>query len=130
MMGSSACAIVLFAHGARDPEWARPFEAIKALVEQRLPGASVTLAFLEFMSPSLDAAVESLIAKGARRIDVIPAFMAQGGHVKRDVPLILDALRARHAGVTITLAPAVGEAAPVIHAIAGWVIERAQHPGA
>jgi sirohydrochlorin cobaltochelatase len=126
MNRSAASAIILFAHGARDPEWARPIEAIKVRIEQRLPGTPVMLAFLEFIRPSLDVAIESLIATGAQRIDVIPVFMAQGGHVKRDVPLILDALRSRHAGITIHLAPAVGEAASIIDAIADWVIQRAR----
>jgi sirohydrochlorin cobaltochelatase len=119
-------AIILFAHGARDPEWARPLEAIKVRITESLPGALVTLAFLEFMSPRLDDAVESLIAQGIRCIDVVPVFIAQGGHVRREVPLILDALRTRHAGLAITLAPAVGEAPPVTNAIAGWVVQRAQ----
>lgn len=130
MNRSAASAILLFAHGARDPEWARPIEAIKACIEKRLPGMPVMLAFLEFMPPSLDVAIESLVAGGAQRIEVIPVFMAQGGHVKRDVPLILDALRSRHAGVTIHLSPAVGEAASIIEAIADWVIERAQQSSA
>ena len=95
MSTTASSAIILIAHGARDPDWRQPFEAIKARIEQRLPGARVALAFLEFMAPPLDAAVDALVDEGAQRIVVIPVFMAQGGHVKRDVPLILDALRAR-----------------------------------
>ena len=126
MSTTASSAIVLIAHGARDPDWRQPFEAIKARIEQRLPGARVALAFLEFMAPPLDAAVDALVDEGAQRIVVIPVFMAQGGHVKRDVPLILDALRARHPGVTILLAPAVGEADAVLDAIASWAIGLAQ----
>lgn len=114
-------AIVLFAHGARDPEWAQPFEAIRSRVERELPGIPVSVAFLELMSPNLEDAVEALIANGAQQIHVVPVFMARGGHVKHDVPLLLDAVRARHPNVTIALAPAVGEAPAVIDAIAGWV---------
>jgi len=121
-MGTTASdAIVLLAHGARDPDWARPFEAIKARIESRLPHARVALAFLELMPPPLDVAVEALVEDGARTVHVVPVFMAQGGHVKRDVPLILDALRARHPDVTIVLTPAAGEAESVTAAIADWV---------
>ncbi len=44
-------AIVLFAHGARDPEWAQPFEKMRARIQERLPGTPVVLAFLELMQP-------------------------------------------------------------------------------
>ena len=44
---ASGSALVLFAHGSRDPEWARPFEALRARLERRLPATPVVLAFLE-----------------------------------------------------------------------------------
>jgi sirohydrochlorin cobaltochelatase len=121
--------VVLFAHGARDPEWARPFEGIKARIQERLPGLPVVLAYLEFMSPPLEDAIDALAAQGVRVIDVVPVFMARAGHVKRDLPLILDALRRKHPHVTIRLAPAVGEAGPVMDAIADWVVTLTdEHP--
>ena len=123
-------AIVLFAHGARDPEWAKPFEGIKARIERELPGVPVALAFLEFMSPTLDQAVDALVADGAKVIDVVPVFMARAGHVKRDLPLLVDALHGTHPRVSIRLAPAVGEAEPVMDAIAGWVVALANRPPA
>jgi sirohydrochlorin cobaltochelatase len=123
-------AIVLFAHGARDPDWARPFEDIKARIERELPGIPVVLAFLELMSPTLDQAVDALVADGADVIDVVPVFMARAGHVKRDLPLLMQALRGAHPRVSIRLAPAVGEADPVMDAIAGWVVSLAHRPTA
>lgn len=128
MSRRSHSAIVLFAHGARDPEWAKPFEGIKARIERRVTGVPVALAFLEFMSPTLDQAVDALVADGANVIDVVPVFMARAGHVQRDLPLLVNALGSAHPGVSIRLAPAVGEAEPVMDAIADWVIALAQRP--
>ena len=45
--------LLLFAHGARDPRWAAPFEAVAAAVRGARPGTPVQLAYLEFMSPTL-----------------------------------------------------------------------------
>ncbi|MBL8385309.1 MAG: CbiX/SirB N-terminal domain-containing protein [Burkholderiales bacterium] len=111
-------AIILFAHGARDPEWARPFERLRDAVAARAPGAQVRLAFLEFMSPDLDGAIAAAVAAGATALDVVPVFMAQGGHLKRDLPRMLDAARARHPALRLTLRGAVGEADAVIEAMA------------
>ena len=115
-------AIVLLAHGARDPEWARPIEAMAARLRGLLPDAQVQPAYLEFMSPDIDTAVAALVARGARRVRVVPVFLAQGGHVKRELPAKLDALRANlcaaHPDLSIELEPAIGEQGEVIDAIA------------
>jgi len=114
-------AIILFAHGARDPEWAQPFRKIKRALEARRPGVTVELAFLELMEPGLPDAVAKL-AGSHRSITVAPLFMAQGGHLKNDLPKILDALRAEHPGVKIELLPAIGDVDAILGAIAGWLV--------
>ena len=53
----STQAIILFAHGARDPDWALPFVIIKKQVQAARPNAYVELAFQDFMTPALEAAV-------------------------------------------------------------------------
>jgi sirohydrochlorin cobaltochelatase len=107
-------ALVLFAHGSRDPQWARPFEQIAARLADRF---SVKLAYLEQMRPSLDEAVASLAASGARAARVVPLFLGAGGHVKDDLPrLVADAQRAH--GVQLTLEQPIGEQPAVIAAIA------------
>jgi len=95
--------IVLFAHGARDPDWAAPFQQVRSRLTASRPEGRVELAFLELMSPTLDEAIDRLVAEGAVAITVFPLFMAQGGHLKQDLPRILDDIRARHARIPIAL---------------------------
>lgn len=111
-------AIILFAHGARDPEWARPMHRLADAVRISEPGTPVLTAFLEFMTPSLPEAATEAVLGGADTLVVVPVFLAQGGHVRRDVPVMLDEVRARHAGVRIELRAAIGEAQSVIDAMA------------
>ncbi|MGZ8259505.1 MAG: sirohydrochlorin chelatase [Caldimonas sp.] len=111
-------AIVLFAHGARDPRWAEPFEAVAARVRAAAPGLAVALAFLELMAPSLDAAVARLAADGASRIDVVPLFLGTGGHLRQDLPPLVESLRAAHPAISIRLHGAIGEHALVSEAMA------------
>lgn len=113
-------AIILFAHGARDPEWAKPAQRVAAALRSLRPEALVELAFLELMEPALADAVESAAASGASNIRVVPLFLAQGGHLKRDVPALIDAVRARHPACTIELAVAVGEDEGVVQAMAAF----------
>jgi len=118
-------AVILLAHGARDPAWATPFEAVAARVRERVPEALVKLAFLELMAPALEDAAADLVACGCTQIAIVPAFLGMGGHVRRDVPAQLERLRAAHPGVAWTLHPALGETPHVIAALADAAIDLA-----
>ncbi|MEO5693236.1 MAG: CbiX/SirB N-terminal domain-containing protein [Usitatibacter sp.] len=116
--------IILFAHGARDPEWARPFEAIRDIVRKQRPECPIALAYLEVMTPTLEDAVAALVAQGAPAITVFPVFMAQGGHLKQDVPRLLDAVRALYPHIPICQESAIGDVPEILQAISQWIVER------
>ena len=118
-------AIVLFAHGARDPRWADPFEAVAARVRAAAPDCRVALAFLELMAPTLGDAAAALVAAGATRIDVVPLFLGTGGHLRQDLPPLVDALRIAHPGVAVHLHAAIGEHAAVVEAMAAAAVAAA-----
>ena len=115
--------IVLFAHGARAPRWAAPFEAVAARLRERLPGTAVRLAYLELMAPDLPAAAAELAAAGCTDVVVLPLFLGAGGHVRKDLPQILQSLRAAHPQVRWSLQPPVGELPAVIDAMAGAAVQ-------
>jgi sirohydrochlorin cobaltochelatase len=110
--------LILFAHGARDPRWAQPFEAVAARVRAARPGCALQLAYLEFMAPTLPEAAAVLAGQGCEQVEVLPLFLGTGGHVRQDLPLLLDALGRAHPGVRFTLHAAVGEMPGVSAAMA------------
>ena len=120
--------ILLFAHGARDPRWAEPFEAVAAQLRALRPQSPVRLAFLEFMAPTLGEAGQALVLEGCARIDVLPLFLGAGGHVRKDVPQLLAALQAAHPAVAFALQPAIGEHPQVIAAMAAAAASLTQRP--
>ena len=125
-MSTSSKGIVLFGHGARNPDWARPMERAQAQLSERWPEYLVELGFLEFMTPDLVQAIDRLAERGARQITVVPMFLAQGGHVKKDVPELLATAREKHADCDIRLVQAVGEADSVLEAMAAYAVDAAQ----
>ena len=118
-------ALILFAHGARDPEWAAPMRRVQAAIRATQPELRVELAFLEFMSPTLAECAEGLLADGVDKLTVVPMFIAQGGHLKRDVPLLIEQLRSTGKNVEISLLPAIGESEIVVQAMAAAALQGA-----
>ena len=117
--------IILFGHGARDPRWKEPFERLAAKLRALRGDQPVTLAFLELMSPDLPAAVAALVADGCDAVTVVPVFFGRGGHVRKDLPEIIEQCRATHPDVVIACATAVGEDDAVLDAVAGYCLREA-----
>ncbi len=119
-------ALVLFAHGARDPEWAAPLHRIRERIAARRPALRVEVAFLEFMRPPLAESVLALAAAGHNRILIAPLFLAPGGHLKRDVPELIEQAQTRFPGVAIELLPPLGEIDAVLDETANWLAGKVQ----
>jgi sirohydrochlorin cobaltochelatase len=113
--------LILFGHGSREPLWAEPFERLAARVRART-SAEVRLAYLELIAPDLTTAVGELIATGARSIHIVPIFFGQGGHVRSDLPVLVEDLRRHHPDVKFHCAAAIGEDEAVIEALAGYCL--------
>jgi len=109
--------IVLFAHGSRDRDWAKPFEQLAATLANRAK-VEVRLAYLELMQPPLDQAIAALASSGVSSIRVVPIFLGQGGHVKDDLPKLIARARETHPKIAINLEAPIGEQSAVIEAIA------------
>ena len=76
-------ALVLFAHGSRDPEWAAPFRKVQERVAAKSPELEVELAFLEFMNRRCRRWRMRSPPRIADASTIAPRFMAQGAHLKR-----------------------------------------------
>jgi sirohydrochlorin cobaltochelatase len=116
-------AIILFGHGARDARWREPFDRLHARLSALRPDCAVRLAFLELMPPTLADAIAALAAEGIGVVTVVPVFFGQGGHLRRDFPLLIDACRARHPSLDIRVSSAVGEVDSVLDAIAAYCVQ-------
>jgi sirohydrochlorin cobaltochelatase len=77
------------------------------------------------MEPSLACATAALVAEGIGHVTVVPLFLAQGGHLKEDLPKLLDHVRGDHPGLRIDVTAAIGESEDLTNAIADWAF--AQH---
>jgi sirohydrochlorin cobaltochelatase len=110
--------VLLFAHGSRDARWREPVEAVAARIRSQDPGVMVACSYLELVEPDLPTAAARLVADGASVLRIVPLFLGIGKHAREDLPLLIDALRAAHPSVDLSVASAVGEDPRVIDLLA------------
>jgi sirohydrochlorin cobaltochelatase len=116
-------AIVLFAHGSRDPLWHKPMEAVAAQIAAQAPQTPVACAYLELSTPDLPSTVSTLAAAGATSISIIPMFLGVGRHAREDLPQIVAELRRNFPSLHFSLAPAVGENTKLVQLLADIALE-------
>ena len=85
-----------------------------------MPQTPVELAFLELMEPNLPASATRLVTAGCDRVVIVPVFLGQGGHIRRDLAALVQTLRDEHPAVDIDCALAVGEDDAVLDALAAY----------
>ena len=115
-------ALVLYAHGARDPRWAEPFERLLMRIREKRPSLPVALAFLDYLEPDLMNAAQALVRAGANRIRIVPLFFGRGGHLREDFPNQLEAVRTAVPDAQFEIAEAAGEVDSVLEAIAEFAV--------
>ena len=114
--------LLLFAHGARDPRWAAPFEAVVARIRAARPDLPIVLAFLEHAAPDLRGGLLQLRSQGSRKVRIVPLFFGRGGHLREDFPRLLDDASRSVPDVTIDVTVAAGESDAVQAALAAFAL--------
>lgn len=99
--------VMVCGHGSRDPEACREFAELVDRLRERLPEWPVEMGYLEFARPILREGLDALRARGIRRILAVPGMLFAAGHVKNDVPSVLNTYAAEH-GIEILMGRDLG----------------------
>ena len=119
-------ALVLFAHGSRDPKWAEPFKSIQSLIRAQAPDTPVDLAFLELMQPGIQECLTSLAKQGVERVSVVPIFLAAGRHLREDLPALIAPIQSQFPELEIIVTAPIGDIPEFQAAIAKLALAQAK----
>ncbi len=100
--------MLVVGHGSRDAAGVAEFwelaKTIRATAGELLTG----FGFIELAAPTVDEAIDELVALGATEIVSVPLVLLAAGHLKNDGPSALARARARHPGVRFVLGRDLG----------------------
>lgn len=117
-------ALILFAHGSRDPKWAEPFKAIQSLIRAQAPDVPVELAFLELMQPGIQECLTLLAKEDVKRISVVPVFLAAGRHLREDLPALIAPIQQQFPDLVINVSAPIGDLPEFQAAIAKLALDQ------
>ncbi|MCX4761968.1 sirohydrochlorin chelatase [Streptomyces sp. NBC_01275] len=88
-------ALVVVAHGSRDPRALATVRTLLDRVRALRPGLPVHLGHIELNAPLLTDTLADLDARGTTDAVLVPLLLARGYHVRRDIPEMAAAARVR-----------------------------------
>ena len=97
----SKIGVMVCGHGSRDVEAITEFQSVAAGIAKRLPQYPVASGFLEFAKPIIREGLDKLRLQGADQILAVPGMLFAAGHVKNDIPSVLNTYAAQHPGLRI-----------------------------
>ncbi|MEV0847388.1 sirohydrochlorin chelatase [Streptomyces sp. NPDC049954] len=101
-------ALLVVAHGSRDPRHSRTVRALVRRAGRLRPGLRVATAFLDFDTPSVPQALERLAAQGVHEVVALPLLLTRAFHAKSDIPAVLEESRRRVPGLRVRQADVLG----------------------
>jgi sirohydrochlorin ferrochelatase len=101
-------AVLLIAHGSREPAANDDLHALAARLAAGDDHPIVVASFLELAEPDIPTGGERCVAAGATRVLMIPYFLSAGVHLRRDLTAAREELQARHPSVEFRLGHPLG----------------------
>jgi sirohydrochlorin cobaltochelatase len=95
--------LIIVAHGSHDPTWRASVESVAKSLQADFGPKGLQLAYMDCTPPTLDDVVSEAVRAGVGQIRVLPLFLADEGHVNRDIRPAVDAVRAMHPSAQIDL---------------------------
>ncbi|AGZ45867.1 sirohydrochlorin chelatase [Actinoplanes friuliensis] len=107
-MRPARLAVVLVAHGSRDPRAAQATEALARAVGEAYPLWDVRASYLDHSVPRPRQVLADFEARGHRRAIMLPLLLTAAYHGRVDVPGEITAARADGLTLDVTLADVLG----------------------
>jgi sirohydrochlorin ferrochelatase len=101
-------AILLIAHGSREPEANADLEHVAAEMRKRARCKIAVASYLEIAEPGIVEGGRRCVEAGARCIVMLPYFLSAGTHVRRDLAAAQTKLAKMFPNVEFLLAEPLG----------------------
>ncbi len=100
-------AVIILGHGSRSGGDST-LDRVAASVKTRGGFEIVEYAFLQYVRPAPDEALDRCVRQGAERIVIVPFFMQQGTHVTKGIPVFVGRAKKQHPAVDIVVTDFAG----------------------
>lgn len=115
--------VMVCGHGSRNEGAVREFARVAEGLRKLMPDTPVEYGYLEFAKPIIRDGLDKLRDQGVTRVLAVPGMLFAAGHVKNDIPSVLNTYAAQNDGIRIELGKELGIDPKLIRAAGARVQE-------
>ncbi|MBN2041900.1 MAG: CbiX/SirB N-terminal domain-containing protein [Spirochaetes bacterium] len=101
-------ALLVLGHGSRSKDAIDVFDKIVKRIQEKGDYELVRGAHMELARPDIPEAVSEIAGLGANRVIMVPYFLYEGIHIKKDIPEIIEELKAKYKDIEFIFARPIG----------------------
>jgi sirohydrochlorin cobaltochelatase len=119
--------VIICGHGSRAKIAEEEFSLLAAGLRARYPELKIEYGFLEYSSPNIHMALDSLLEQGVQKIYAVPGMLFLATHAKNDIPSVLTTYQQAHPGLEIEYGNELGLHEQMIAAFQTRILEALGH---
>ena len=104
----NSTAILIMAHGSRIAAANNAAREVATMVQEMTGINIIEVAFREMHEPNIQQGIDTCVARGAKKILLLPYFLFMGAHVQHDLPEEIATAQKRHPGLEMVMGPHLG----------------------
>ena len=103
-------AVMIVGHGSRSLKSQEEFKKIIEVMKQKLAHTKVYGTNMELAEPLMEDTIDEIVKEnsGISEIIVVPFFLFEGMHIRKDIPEKLDEFREKYPDIKITFGRPLG----------------------
>ncbi|MBU5595296.1 sirohydrochlorin chelatase [Amphibacillus sp. MSJ-3] len=117
-------AILYIGHGSRVKEGIEEANLFIKQVKSKISIPIQEICFLELVSPTIAEGIANCVARGATSIAIVPVLLLSAHHVKKDIPLEIEAGKARYPEVKFIYGKPFGIHSKIIDSLYDRILEQ------
>jgi sirohydrochlorin ferrochelatase len=107
-------AVIILGHGSRRGGADETVKRVAAEVKKSGGPEIVEYAFLRYVKPAPQEALEYCIRQRVKKVVIVPFFMQPGAHVTKDIPAFVEKAKKEHPDIDIMTTDFVGSHALMV----------------
>lgn len=102
--------VMIVGHGSRSLKSQEDFKKVIDIIEKKLDHTKVYGTNMELAEPLMEDTIDEIVKEnsGISEIIVVPFFLFEGMHIRKDIPEKLDEFRGKYPDIKITFGRPLG----------------------
>lgn len=100
--------ILVLAHGSRIEATKNTINQVVDMVREKVKEFPIVIAYMEFCEENIEHGIKALVEQGVDQIKVVPYFLFEGIHIRKDIPEEIQEALKDYPGVTVEMGETLG----------------------